>query len=88
VLSYFGKGLRSRKNYLQFIEEGISLGRRPEMVGGGLIRSLGGWSSVLALRRRGGVQASDQRILGDGDFVEAVLSEMDEIVMREERGAL
>lgn len=79
VLSYFGKGFRGRRNYLKFVEEGISLGRRPEMVGGGLIRSLGGWSSVLALRKRGGVQASDQRILGDGDFVEGVLSEMDEV---------
>jgi putative transposase len=78
VLSYFGKGLTGRKNYLRFVEEGIASGRKPEMVGGGLIRSLGGWSNVLALRSRGSTQSWDQRILGDGDFVEAVLSQMDE----------
>ncbi|MDO8956472.1 MAG: transposase, partial [Deltaproteobacteria bacterium] len=42
VLSYFGGGRRGRRNYLRFVEEGISLGRRPELVGGGLVRSLGG----------------------------------------------
>ncbi len=30
--------------------KGISRGRRPELAGGGLIRSLGGWSQVLSLR--------------------------------------
>ena len=30
---------------------------------------------MLALRRRGEKQSSDQRILGDGDFVEQLLSE-------------
>ena len=79
VLSYFGGGRRGRRNYLRFVEEGISLGRRPELVGGGLVRSLGGWSSVIALRRRGEKQVSDERILGDGDFVEAMLAESDDI---------
>ena len=75
VLSYFGGGRRGQRNYLKFVEEGVSLGRRPELVGGGLKRSLGGWSSVIALRRRGEKQVSDERILGDGDFVEEVLAE-------------
>ena len=79
VLSYFGGGRRGRRNYLRFMEEGISLGRRPELVGGGLVRSLGGWSAVKALRRRGEGQASDVRILGDGDFVEAILAESENI---------
>jgi putative transposase len=75
VLSYFGGGRRGWRNYLKFVEEGFSLGRKPELVGGGLIRSLGGWSSVIALRRRGERQVSDERILGDGDFVEKILAE-------------
>mgnify|MGYP000173509723 CR=1 FL=1 len=75
VLSYFGRGRGGRRNYLKFVEEGILLGRKPELVGGGLVRSLGGWSSVIALRRRGEKQVSDERILGDGDFVEAILAE-------------
>ena len=78
VLSYFGGGRRGRGNYFKFMEEGLSLGRKPELVGGGLIRSLGGWSSVLALRRRGEKQASDERILGQGEFVERILAEADE----------
>jgi putative transposase len=79
VLSYFGKGAGRRRQYLKFVREGITLGRRPELVGGGLIRSMGGWSGVLGLRRRGEKTASDERILGDGEFVERVLEEWDEV---------
>jgi REP element-mobilizing transposase RayT len=79
VLSYFGKGAGRRRRYLRFVKEGIKVGRRPELVGGGLIRSMGGWSGVLALRKRGEKAASDERILGDGEFVERVLEEWDEI---------
>jgi REP element-mobilizing transposase RayT len=79
VLSYFGKGVGRRRKYLKFVEEGIKMGRRPELVGGGLIRSMGGWSEVLALRRRGEKTASDERILGDGEFVERVVEEWDEV---------
>ena len=79
VLSYFGKGAGRRKKYLRYVKEGIKVGRRPELVGGGLIRSLGGWSEVLALRTRGERSAADERILGDGEFVKTVLKEWDEI---------
>ena len=68
-----------RRKYLRFVEEGIKSGRRPELVGGGLVRSMGGWSEVLALRRRGEKRASDERILGDGEFVERVLEEWGEV---------
>ena len=60
---------------MKFVEEGVSLGRRPELVGGGLVRSLGGWSAVRALRGRGDKQEFDERILGDGEFVKLVLAE-------------
>lgn len=79
VLSFFGRGRARKKNYLAFVKEGIALGRRPELVGGGLIRSMGGWFEVLAMRRTGNKQQSDQRILGDGEFVEHALSEMDDL---------
>ena len=81
ILSFFGKGGAGKKNYLKFIEQGILLGKRPELVGGGLIRSLGDWAEVVSLRRRGGKEASDQRILGDGQFVESVLAKADEFVI-------
>ena len=52
------------------------------LISGGLIRSMGGWSAVLASRRRGESEASDQRILGDGDFVKQVVSGLDDLVKR------
>jgi len=42
VLSFFGDGRHGRDNYLQYLCKGVPQGRRPELVGGGLIRSLGG----------------------------------------------
>jgi len=82
VLSCFGKGPQAQKNYLKYVEKGIPQGRRPELVGGGLIRSLGGWSAVLALRGRGEKQASDTRILGDSEFVQEVTSDLDNLVKK------
>ena len=76
VLAAFGqKRRRAIQRYEEFIREGIALGRRPELVGGGLIRSLGGWAQVLALRRKDSQVASDARILGSGEFVEALLAD-------------
>jgi putative transposase len=79
VLAYFGRRKkRAIAGYENYVREGIERGRRPELVGGGLIRSLGGWSQVLSLRRRGEGMASDERILGSGGFIEQVLSEAEE----------
>jgi hypothetical protein len=78
VLGYFGRGRKAVEKYEQFVREGVSQGRRPELVGGGLIRSLGGWSQVLSLKRRGTRVASDGRILGREEFIERLLSEAEE----------
>ena len=48
----------------------------------GLVRSLGGWSEVLTLRGRGEKQRSDQRILGDSEFVQDVISGLDDLVKK------
>ena len=61
-----GKAVRA---YLGFIEEGKSQGSRPELVGGGLVRSLGGWSRVLSFRADEERVEHDARILGGGEFV-------------------
>ena len=82
VLSIFNNSRNSRKNYLQYVKEGMNQGRRPELVGGGLIRSMGGWSAVLAMRRRGAKAVADQRILGDEDFVKHVISGLDDRVKK------
>ena len=79
VLGYFGRWKkRAMVAYEKYVREGMEKGRRPELVGGGLIRSLGGWSEVLSLRRRGEKTVSDERILGSGEFIEQLLSEAEE----------
>jgi len=77
VLGFFGtRVVEARKRYVSYVKNGISLGRRPELVGGGLIRSLGGWDEVKKMRLTGQDRIkSDQRILGERDFVSEVLSE-------------
>ena len=79
VLSWFGKREGgARRAYRRYLAEGINQGRRPELVGGGVVRSYGGWSAVLSLRRSQERINGDQRILGAGDFVERVLKESEE----------
>ena len=82
VLSFFGNRGNAQNKYFHYVKEGIDKGRRPELVGGGLIRSMGGWSEVLASRRRGEREAADQRILGDGDFVSQIISGLDDFVKK------
>ena len=74
-----GKAVRG---YRKYMEEGKEQGRRPELVGGGLIRSLGGWSQVLSLRGSREKMEYDSRILGDGDFVSEIIREAEKKVRR------
>lgn len=77
ILSQWGKSLRkARSAYRRFVIEGMSQGRRRELMGGGLIRSMGGWARVEELRRGRESWAYDERVLGGTDFVEAVLKEV------------
>ena len=79
VLQVFGETrTKARKSYRAFIQRGIAQGKRPELVGGGLIRSMGGWDRVLEMRKANVFMKSDERILGDGDFVERVLREAED----------
>jgi putative transposase len=79
VLSFFGqRESEARANYRAFVRKGEGQGRRPELVGGGLIRSVGGWTNVKMLRRADIFQKSDERILGDDGFVQSALSEAQE----------
>jgi hypothetical protein len=79
VLGYFGKQRsRARKDYYSFVGEGINQGRRDDLMGGGLIRSVGGWAEIKESHLKGVHIKSDERILGKSDFVEMVLSESTE----------
>jgi hypothetical protein len=86
VLGFFGKRKSdARKAYRQFVKKGVVQGRRPELTGGGLVRSIGGWAALRALRSETVRVKGDERILGDSDFVEAVLKEADEQLERRYR---
>lgn len=79
VLGFFGSTVGvARKSYLVFMAEGIDQGRRPDLVGGGLIRSVGGWAALEEYRKGGTRIKGDERILGSSDFVEGVLREAEE----------
>jgi len=80
VLSYFGKTInKARDQYSSNLKDGVELGRRPELVGGGLMRSLGGWEAVKKMRiDRQERLKGDQRILGDSGFVSEILKEANE----------
>lgn len=79
VLSCFGKQpFSARKHYFTFLSEGALQGRREELTGGGLIRSLGGWSAITRNTLKDEHLKSDERILGDSDFVDALLTEANE----------
>jgi len=76
ILSFFSPRLpTARAKYERFVADGVPMGRRPGLVGGGLIRSAGGWSQVVSLRRHKMPMASDERVLGSGEFIEEVLSQ-------------
>ena len=68
----------ARKYYEEFVAKGVGLGRRPELVGGGLIRSAGGWLALKALRFSATRIMGDERILGSSSFVEEVLKRANE----------
>ena len=83
VLSCFGKqAFGARKHYFKFVSEGAGQGRRDELTGGGLIRSLGGWSAITRNTLKAEHIKSDERILGDSDFVDALLTEANEKLER------
>jgi len=80
VLLHFGDNLReARRRYRQFIKNGIEQGRRPELQGGGLVRSAGGNKVDLLGRKKEEREKGDERILGSGDFVSEALRKAGEI---------
>lgn len=86
VLRHFGQAQgEAKRAYGKYVSEGVRQGRRPELVGGGLLRSVGGWKEVKAMRASGERVQGDERILGGSVFVDRVLKESEE---EWEKGAL
>lgn len=78
VLALFSKSLFSaRKDYLQFVKAGVAQGKRKDLVGGGLGRSLGGGPREIPREMTKNPQLYDSRVLGSGDFVASVLKEVE-----------
>ena len=83
VLGLFdARVLKARRLYRQYVEKGLYQGWRPDLMGGGLVRSAGGWTAVRSLRKAGLFFKSDERILGDSGFAEEVLAEAREALDR------
>lgn len=74
------KKKEARKIYRSFVEKGIEEGKRPDLTGGGLLRSQGGWEAIKGYRKAGIRVKGDERILGDSDFVEKVLKSAQETI--------
>lgn len=86
ILKLFGsKPALARRMYRQFVEQGIGQGRRNDLAGGGLIRSAGGWEGLKQKREEGQYQRSDERILGDSDFVSRVLEKTKESLTKSQK---
>jgi len=56
----------------------VSAGHRPDLVGGGLVGSAGGWAALKAYRSSGIRFKGDERILGSSDFVKKTLIQANE----------
>ena len=76
VLSRFGRGPRqARRYYRAFVMDGIERGKRDDLSGGGMRRSLGSAKAAAA------DELFDVRILGNGAFVEGLLRESDALAL-------
>ena len=75
TLSVFG----NTHAYLEFMKEGFDQGQRADLIGGGLVRSHGGWAEV---KRSQSLVKGDERILGDTSFVMGILADAQEKLER------
>jgi len=83
VLLQFGDTLKvARRRYRQFVKNGIAQGTRPDLQGGGLVRSAGGDKRGLLGRKKEERELGDARILGSGNFVSAILQDANELEER------
>ncbi len=81
VLLYFGDTKTvARRRYREFVSKGIEQGTRPDLQGGGLVRSSGGTKLGLLGRKKEEREKGDERILGSGDFVANVMKDANEVL--------
>ncbi|MEW5950192.1 MAG: transposase [Thermodesulfobacteriota bacterium] len=88
LIRFSDKKREAVSRYRQFVKDGIAMGRREELTGGGLRRSAGGWEGVINLKRAGEYWRGDERILGNGNFVNAVLRAAEESLTHREKSKM
>lgn len=71
-----------RQRYEEYVAKAAGWGRRYDLTGGGLLRSIGGWEELKHQRKSGGRIKGDERILGGPDFVNDVLQHANEEMTR------
>jgi len=79
LLFFSSKTGEARRSYRQFVKNGVDQGCRPELQGGGLVRSAGGEKAGLLGRKKEELEKGDERILGSGDFVIQALKGANEL---------
>jgi REP element-mobilizing transposase RayT len=78
VLSLFGRSAdEARHAYRKFVHEYAGSGQSCDLDGGGLRRSLGGWTHRERLSGGRERWAYDERVLGSSEFVHTLLSDAD-----------
>jgi hypothetical protein len=74
-----GEKYRNKRNYVPLVLLRPPRPPRPDLVGGGLVRSHGGWAEVKKSRS---LIKGDERILGDTSFVMSILADAEQNVER------
>ncbi|OGS19119.1 MAG: hypothetical protein A2219_02075 [Elusimicrobia bacterium RIFOXYA2_FULL_50_26] len=78
VLKLFGPDTGAAwKKYRAFMIDGWNMGKNRTLTGGGIVRSAGGWRKLMQLKASDERWQGDERILGDGSFVEDALRAAD-----------
>lgn len=86
ILLRFGNSLRESRNaYESFVSDRLARGHRSDLTGGGLIRSCGGWRELRSAKEAGVFLQSDERILGDSDFVDHALQAAEDDLEKKSR---
>jgi len=79
VMGFFGASVsEARRNLQREVIEWFGKGRCPELTGGGLVRSSGGWKALKEACREGVRVSGDERLLGSSEFVESTLKQAGE----------
>jgi len=75
VLEHFAKNsIVAKQKYKGYLLDALNCDESSDLSGGGLVRSSGGWEQIKQQRADGIFLKSDERILGDSEFVESVLA--------------